>query len=325
MTLPLVQSMDERIPELLSAETSKERRTQIFASLVEEPMTARTLVSIARSIREKMIPVQLSGSPIDTCGTGGSQKSRINTSTIVAFIVAAAGGKVAKHGNRAMSGTCGSFDLLEGLGINIRLDAKTAEAIFSELGLVFLYAPLFHPSMALIAPLRKAYGNPTIFNLVGPLCNPASVNKQIIGTPTKEKQDLLTEALMELGGETAMIINGDDGLDEISLCGSSMIRHVLGNHTTIFHPKELGFSTSRPEELTGGTIEENVAIAENILSGKEKGARRDLVLVNTAFALQLSLGIDNLTTAFRLASETLASGQAYKLLQKYLQASHDIT
>lgn len=324
MTLSLAPSLEEQVHELFLSEISEEKRTQIFAKIVEEPMTAHTLVSIARVIREKMIPVRLSGSPIDTCGTGGSQKSRINTSTIASFIVTASGGKVAKHGNRAMSGTCGSFDLLEGLGINICLDGNVAKAVYDELGLVFLCAPLYHPSMALIAHLRKAHGKPTIFNLVGPLCNPSVVTKQIIGVPTAEKQNLLSDALRELGGTSAMIIRGDDGLDEVTLSGSSMIRHVPGNHTTMFHPAELNLSTCAPAELTGGTIEENVAIARNILSGKETGARRDLVLINAGFALQLSLGIEDLKTAFALASDTLASGKAYQLLQKYLQASHDL-
>lgn len=324
MTSCLPPSMDDAMRELLSAETTSERRSLLFDAIVAEPVTTCALASAVRVVREYMIPVTVPDSPIDTCGTGGSKKSRINTSTIAAFVVAAAEGKVAKHGNRAMSGTCGAFDLLEGLGIHIHLGATEAQSIYKELGVTFLYAPLFHPSMALIAPHRKAYGKATIFNLVGPLCNPASVTQQIIGTPSGEKQDLLANVLEERGGETAMIVCGDDGLDEVTLAGTSTIRHIPGNHTTTFHPTELGIPVRTSEELMGGSIDDNVSIATDILRGKEKGARRDLVLVNAAFALQLSRGIEHLATAFSLAAETIATGKAYRLMQKYLEASHDL-
>lgn len=324
MTLKRHPSIDEHIRELLSEETSDKRRAEIFTDIQQTPMTPHTIVETARVVRDMMIPLALKGSPIDTCGTGGSQKQRINTSTIVAFIVGATGGKVAKHGNRAISGSCGSFDLLEGLGINILLHTKSARAVYDELGIVFLYAPLFHPSLKRIGSLRKTYRKPTIFNLIGPLCNPASIKKHIIGTPTKSKQDLLSSALMTLGAETAVIISGNDGLDEVTLSGFSQISYIPGNHTRVFHPRELGLNPCTPEELLGGSIEDNVAIARNILSGKDTSPRRDLVLINASFALQVSLGIEDLNVAFHLASDTLASGKAYELMKRYLEASHDL-
>lgn len=307
---------------LLDSESSTGERQEAFHDLVANPITTESLGGGVKALKEKMIRVILSSDAIDTCGTGGSGLKTINTSTVMAFIVAAAGGKVAKHGNRSASGNCGCFDLLEELGVRIDLKPEEERRMFEELGIAFLFAPLHHPALRHVAPLRKEYGKKTLFNLLGPLCNPAGVKHQLLGTGNKEHGKIIAEALRALGQYGSMVVTGHDGLDEVTVTTETTIRTVKekGIETTIFslshaHP---------PEDIVGGTPMENAQIFLEIAKGKGGDAHRNLVLANAAHALLLTNLARSFSDALALAAETLASGKVHNLFIRYRDLSHSL-
>ncbi|MCD4726633.1 MAG: anthranilate phosphoribosyltransferase [Pirellulales bacterium] len=304
---------------LISRALDDRQRLAAFEELVSRPITAENLSEARRALFEQMTPVSLSGEAIDTCGAGGSGKKTINTSTLAALIVAAAGGKVAKHGNRSASGNCGAFDLLERLGAKIDLSADEERRLFDALGIVFLYAPRHHPAMQRVAPLRKAYGKKTIFNYLGPLSNPANVKRQLIGTGAPDAAELFAECLRRDGDHRVMIVSGEDGLDEVTVTAPTAIKIVEGSSVTEarFFPGQLGLPCFSPRQIEGGTAEENVAFSLDLAAGRGDEARKSLVLVNAAHALRLAGLAASLAEAYSLATETLASGKVIRLIQRY--------
>ena len=325
----ITQNVGSIVEQMLAGHLDEEEIIDALTSLEDHRFTGTELAQAATIMRKAAVPMTLEGCPMDTCGTGGSGLARINTSTLVAFVVAAAGGTVAKHGNRSSGGRCGSFDVLEGLGAHINLTADQAKRIYDRLGIVFLFAPQFHPAMRNVAAARKRYGKRTIFNLLGPLCHPAGVKRQLIGTPNGETAALIAEALQELHTERSMVVSGKDGLDEVTVCGETEVYDSASEKKNIFahafHPENFGIPLYAPSSITGGDVQTNVDIAKDILSNASSPAHRDLVIVNAAHALLLTDLVTDLPAAISLARETLSSGKAQRLMERYIAITHTIS
>lgn len=324
MTNVSAKSAQEIITDLLSEAVSDADREQIFMELVSKPITSDMLTGGVQALRNSMVPVDLDVTDtIDTCGTGGSGKKTVNTSTLTAFIVATAGGKVAKHGNRSASGNCGCFDVLEKLGVRIDLTPDMEKRIFEELGIVFLFAPSHHPSLRYVGPLRKALGRKTVFNLMGPLCNPAGVTAQLIGTGTQEHADIIAEALRNLGTENAYIATGHDGLDEVTVTDRTTIRHIHSGsiNREECNPTDFAMPLSSPEAIEGGSVDENMEIFTEIAKGNGRPDVQNLAILNAAYALMLTSLVSDIGEAVALAKQTLLSGRVYDTFMQYKEYS----
>ncbi|MBP9850601.1 MAG: anthranilate phosphoribosyltransferase [Candidatus Peribacteraceae bacterium] len=319
--LSLDDSIENLLNVLLCETTPDNQRKQAFTAFIQLPITPHTLSRSAKILRSHMVPVHLSGPLLDTCGTGGSGKKTINTSTIVAFLVAACGGKVAKHGNRSASGNCGCFDLLELLGVNILLSPDNERRIFDVCGIVFLFAPFHHPALRHVASLRKTHGRTTIFNLLGPLCNPASASRQLLGTGSSEQARMLADALTLLGTEKSVVVAGMDGLDEISASAPTVVYDAPSGSKSFFIPSDLGLSGVPPAMIEGGTPAENAQIFLDLARGGGTEAMRRLVLLNAAHSLVLAGLRPTLHEAYALAREKLLSGSVEALFLQYRSLS----
>lgn len=249
---------------------------------------------------------------VDNCGTGGDGGHSFNVSTTAAFVAAGAGLTVAKHGNRAVSSSCGSADLLEGLGVNLALKPEQVKACIEEVGIGFMFAPIFHPAMRHAVPIRKALGVRTIFNMLGPLANPAGVRCQLIGVFDEGLTDLFGEVLATMG-KTAFVVYGEDGSDEVSLTTRSKITEVRDGHfeTQIFDPRRHGFDPVQPGDLLGGRLELNKHIFHAVLERREPGPCTEMVVLNAGFAMYTSGRYESLDIAFAAARESIATGQAW--------------
>ncbi len=318
-------TLENQIEILLSSETSDDDRADVFSAYILHSLTPDTLARSARALRSHMVPVELPGTFLDTCGTGGSGKRTMNTSTITAFVVAACGVNVAKHGNKSASGNCGSFDLLEHLGVNILLRPEEEQRMFEELGIVFLFARLHHPALKHVALLRKAHGKKTIFNLLGPLCNPASASLQLIGASNESDARLLAEALTILGSTKSIVVSGLDGIDEVSACAPTVIIHVPSGQMSLFDPRDLGLPLADPASIEGGCPDDNATVFLALLRGEGTDAERTHVLLNAAHALVLANPAMTLRDAYLLAEETLLSGTAQQLFHQYRTLSQTLS
>ncbi|MFZ7112538.1 MAG: anthranilate phosphoribosyltransferase [Desulfatiglandales bacterium] len=252
---------------------------------------------------------------LDTCGTGGDGTSTFNVSTATAFVAAGAGIKVAKHGNRAVSSLCGSADVLECLGVVLNISPADVERCIREIGIGFLYAPLFHGAMKYAAGPRREIGIRTIFNLLGPLTNPAGASAQVLGVYAQELTDKIAGVLKRLGTREAFVVCGKGTFDEISICGPTRISHLKGGAIETFEmtPEDYGLSRVKPEAIKGGDAEENAVIVRRILKG-EKGPKRDMVLLNAAAAFMAS-GLDtDLASGMERGADVIDSGAAMEKL-----------
>ncbi|MDI6788570.1 MAG: anthranilate phosphoribosyltransferase, partial [Planctomycetota bacterium] len=278
------------------------------------------------AMREKMVPIRASRQLdlIDLCGTGGDRKNTFNISTTASLLVSASGVSVAKHGNRSVSSKCGSADILEKLGVNINLSPSHAERCLEEIGFTFLFAPNFHPAMKNVAPVRKALGIPTVFNILGPLCNPASVKRQLIGVYDDSKRRLIAETLKVLGHLNALIVHSRDGLDEISPAQPTDCIELNNNTLSemTIDPESLGIKSPRGiDDLSTKDIDENVRMIYSVLKG-EKGSARDAVLLNAAAGLYLAGKASSLKEGLVIAGETIDSGKALNKLQEFIALSN---
>jgi anthranilate phosphoribosyltransferase len=270
----------------------------------------------ARVMREKATKIRVSDPDVvDTCGTGGDQSRTFNISTTVAFVLAGAGVTVAKHGNRSVSSLCGSADVLKALGVKIDITSERVEACVNEIGIGFLFAPLFHGAMKYAALPRQEIGIRTLFNILGPLTNPASASVQVMGVFSAGITDLLAQVLLNLGSRHCFVVHGSDGLDEITITGKSRVAEGKEGRVASYfiEPAEMELPMGTPADLTGGDPETNAAILTAILKG-EKGPRRDIVLMNAAPALVAISRAKNLKDAVALASESMDSGRALEKL-----------
>lgn len=310
--------------ESASGKLSQVEQAAVLSGLNVKGIDAQELAHFCKVLQEQM-PAQIELSDaIDICGTGGSGLARINTSTLSAFILSTLGVKVAKHGNRAASGRFGSFDLLEALGANIELSPEEVQKLASSTGLGFLYARHFHPVMKHFSLVRKAMKVPTLFNLIGPLLNPAQTKTQLIGTAFGDQMEVIAEAAKKLGVKHLMVVSGEDGLDEVTLTGKTHVVVLKDGKISrkTLKPSQFGVKACRFEEIAGGNKKLNTKIALEILKGTCSTRHQDLVLMNTALALMLSGKTKNLKKGYQMAKECLESGAVYQHFLSYQMRSH---
>ena len=294
---------------------------QIAAFLVALRMkgeTAEELTGFAMAMRERShrVDVAPNGEPLlDTCGTGGDGAATFNISTVAAFVIAGAGVRVAKHGNRSISSLCGSADVLQALGVNVAATPEAAARAIGEIGIGFLFAPAHHPAMKHAQQARIELKMRTVFNLLGPLTNPAGADRQLVGAPTLAAARLMAAALAALGTTRAFVVHGADGLDEVTTTGPTSVFEVAGGSVTEqqWTPAQFGLPQGAREELVGGGVERNRDIARAVLAG-ERGPQRDIVLINAAAALMVAGKAGTPADAVRLAAEAIDSGRATEKL-----------
>ncbi len=274
------------------------------------------MVGFARTMREKAVALPRAVDGVfDTCGTGGDSAHTFNVSTAAAIVLAGAGVRVAKHGNRAVSSRCGSADVLEALGVHLEAPPDTVMRALDEANLAFFFAPAWHPSMRHAAPTRRELGVRTAFNLLGPLTNPAGARRQLIGVSRPEQTELIARALGDLGAERAWVVHGAGGLDELSTLGHTKVSELnAGTVNTLYvHPADVGLPVATAGDLAGGSAADNAAIIEAILAG-ESGRRRDVVLLNAGAALLIAGRAASLADGLAIAAESLNSGRARQTL-----------
>lgn len=284
--------------------------------------TPEEIAALAKGMRNHCLPIHYEGDLLEIVGTGGDQAFTFNISTVASFVVAAAGISTAKHGNRSVSSKCGAADVLEALGVNLLVSPQRNEQILQEVGQCFMFAQVHHPSMRYVAPVRKAMGIRTVFNLLGPLTNPASANLQLMGVYREDLLQPMAEVLMELGVKRAMVVHGDDGLDEITLTTTTQVREICDGkiYAYTLDPADFGFGYCQAQELTGGDPQENKEIALAVLQG-EKGAKRDIVILNAAACIHIATGKE-MALAVQEAADILDSGKAYEQLQRFVTATN---
>ena len=281
------------------------------------------IVGLARTMRARATKLSRSFAPVfDTCGTGGDGAHTFNVSTVAALVLAACGVTVAKHGNRSASSRCGSADLLEELGVNVAATPAIVERCLEGAGIAFFFAQVFHPSMKHAAPTRKELGVRTAFNLLGPLTNPAAASRQLVGVPRPELTELVARSLAQLGAERAWVVHGADGLDEISTTGYTKVSECREGAVNTFylHPGDVGLTKSAPDTLRGGDAADNAAIARAVLAG-QRGAPRDIVLLNAAASLLIAEKVATIPEGLKLAAEAIDSGRAAAVLEKLIALS----
>ncbi len=303
---------------ILDATVADAAIAAFLIALADRGETAIEIAAATQAMRERMIPVAAPANAIDVCGTGGDGQHSLNVSTAVAIVVAACGVPVAKHGNRAASSQAGGADTLEALGLNLDRASETAEATLADLGICFLFAQKYHPALGRIAPIRRSIGRRTIFNLIGPLANPARVTRQLIGIPNPALLPVYSQALFQLGMERLMLVSGREGLDELSISGESEIATIgftLPNH--IVKPSDGGLHIHRADAIRGGDAAYNAAALRRLLMG-ETGAYRDAVLLNSAAALIVADHAGDWRSGVEQAAEALDNGLAKALLDCWI-------
>jgi anthranilate phosphoribosyltransferase len=306
---------DAQIAAFAVALRAKGETAEELAGLV------RTLLAYADKV--VVAPEADAGPLIDTCGTGGDRSHTFNISTTTALVVAGAGVRVAKHGNRAASSRCGSADVLEHLGVVIDLDAAGVARCIEEVGIGFCFAQKFHPALRFAGPMRAQIGVPTTFNFLGPLANPARVRRQMVGVGDPAMASRVAAALVELGSIRAMVFFGHDGLDELTTVDSSTVLTVENGAVgkQVLDPLELGLARSTPEDLHGGDVGRNAEIVRAVLAG-ETGPCRDVVLLNAASALQVAGTADSWTSGIEQAAAAIDDGRAASVLERWIKASN---
>jgi len=302
---------------LLSGDATPAQIAGFAVAIKMKGETAEELTGFARAMREHMVVVDAGDGLIDTCGTGGDHSGTFNISTVAAFVMAAAGARVAKHGGRSATSQTGSADVLEALGVRISMTPEEAASAIREIGIGFLFAPNLHPAMKHAAPVRRELKLRTVFNLLGPLANPARAGAQLIGAPSPEAAKLMAEALAALGTGHSFIVHGHDGLDEITTTGPTDVYEVwtgrLQKH--LWMPADFGVKRAFGESLLGGDAARNARIALDILGGAS-GPARDIVLVNAAAGLLAGGLAKDLRNGVELAEKSIDSGAAAKKLDQ---------
>ncbi len=304
---------------ILDGRASIPQVTAFLVALRMKGETADEILGFARAMREKVqhVDAGVNGEPlVDTCGAGGGCAT-FNISTIAAFVIAGAGVRVAKHGNRSFSSPCGSADLLEALGVNIQLSAARIAACIREVGIGFLFAPALHPAMKHAQPARAELKMRTVFNLLGPLTNPAGASAQVIGAPSPESAELIATALASLESQHAFVVHGLDGLDEVSTTGPTLVYEIARGslRKQVWTPKDFGVRQAFLSDLEGGDRGRNAEIAQAVLDGAP-GPQRDIVVVNAAVALVAAGRAESLRDAVRSAASSIDSGAAKSALER---------
>lgn len=307
---------------LLDGAVPDEDIAQFLVALSDRGETASEIAGAAKAMRARLIPVAAPANAIDVCGTGGDGHHTLNVSTAVALVVAAAGVPVAKHGNRAASSKAGAADTLEALGLDLDRAHATAETTLADLGIGFLFAGKHHPAMGRIMPIRKALGRRTIFNLMGPLANPAGVTRQLVGIARPAYVPIYAEALAQLGTERAFVVAGDEGLDELSLAGGNEVAEIRGSEVRMqrIDAADAGLPNAPVDAIRGGDPAHNAAELRKLLAG-EPGAYRDAVLLNAAGALIVAGEVESWAEGVEEAAEAIDKGLAKALLDCWIAAT----
>lgn len=303
---------------IMSGKATDSQIASLLTALRMKGETIEEITGFARVMREKVTSVKVSREGlVDTCGTGGDQAGTFNISTTAAFVAAGAGLPVAKHGNRSVSSRCGSADVLEALGVNLELSPEQAAQSIEEVGIGFLFAPKLHLAMKYAIGPRKEIGIRTVFNLLGPLTNPAGAKRQVMGVYDPALTEMLAEVLLNLGAEHAMVVHGLEGIDEISVCGLTQISEVKDGKVITYRldPEEMGVARGSMEQMLGGTPRENAEITLSILQG-EKGSRRNVVVLNAAAVLMSGGLVKDFPRGIKLAEKVIDNGNAYQKLEE---------
>ena len=321
----LSQSQSQEAMEvIMSGQAGDSQISALLTALRIKGETSAEITGFAQTMRDYAVSIDCDEQQlIDTCGTGGDKKGTFNVSTTVAFVLAGAGLRVAKHGNRGVSSSCGSADVLTALDIPVNLSPDAVAKMIKEINIGFLYAPSFHTAMKYAAKPRKELGFRTIFNLLGPLTNPANAHCQLIGVYEPALTQKIGEALQGLGVRRAMVVHSFDGMDEISTMAPTQVTEVRGAEiiSYVINPLDYGFVGGTAEEYMGGTAEENAATIVGILQG-QLGAKRDIVLINVAAALLVADKVETLEEGLILAAQSIDSGAALEKLEALRRASH---
>lgn len=303
---------------------------QIGAFIMGTKMKGETvdeIVGAAKFFRERAtkVPVENPDEIVDTCGTGGDRSGTFNVSTVTAFVVAGAGVKVAKHGNRSVSSKCGSADFLERVGARIDLPAEKVGRMIEEIGIGFMFAPLFHPAMRRVIGPRREVGVRSIFNLVGPLSNPAGARRQLLGVFSDSLVETLVRVLPRIGVKRAFVVHGKDGIDEVSISSPTLVGELKGEEIRVYElsPEDFGLRRSEIGNVCVENPEESVRMGLSVLEGEE-GPPRDMVLMNSALAIVASGKTDDLKTALDMAKESIDSGRAKRKLEEFVEVSNKI-
>ncbi len=318
-----VDEASDAMSAIMSGEATPAQISALLVGLTMKGERPAEIVGLARTMRANAVPLKRRyEDAFDTCGTGGDRSGTFNISSAAALVAAAAGLRVAKHGNRSVSSQCGSADVYEALGVNIAAAPAAVEQSLDQVGIAFFFAPTFHPSMRHAAPVRRELGVRTAFNLLGPLTNPAGTSSQLVGVPHSELTELLARALLMLGSKRAWVVHGADGIDEISTTGYTKVSECRDGAVATFyvHPSDFGIARAEPGALRGGDAATNAEILRGVLAG-ETGPRRDVVLLNAGASLFVGGKAASVREGIALAAKAIDSGRARATLDAMVAAS----
>lgn len=317
------EMMEQVMDEIMTGDASDAQKGAFLTALAMKGETIEEITAAAKIMRKHCAPFQTEGPVLEIVGTGGDKSNSFNISTLAALVVSAAGIPVAKHGNRAASSKCGTADCLEALGVKIDLETEKCEKVLADKNLCFLFAQKYHPAMRFVGGVRKDIGIRTLFNILGPLANPAHAEKQLLGVYSEELVEPLAHVLSNLGVTDALVVYGCDCLDEISLSAPTKVCEMRNGSFKSYEitPEQFGFSRCKKEDLVGGTPEENAAIAKAILSG-ENSPRTDAVLFNSGAALYTAGKCASIEEGIELARETIANSKAMQQLETFISATN---
>ncbi|MEX0935365.1 MAG: anthranilate phosphoribosyltransferase [Gemmatimonadota bacterium] len=311
--------------EIMSGRATPVQTSALLVALRTKGHAPSEVAGGVRALRRAMVPVETvpGTTVVDTCGTGGGSVTTFNISTAAALVAAAAGVPIAKHGNRSFTSKSGSADVLEALGVEIQLTPGAMARVLARVGIVFMFAPLLHPAMRHVGPVRRELAIPTIMNVLGPLTNPAGVRRQVVGVSQPELLPLLIRALEELGHERALVVHGAPGMDEISPLGPTRVAELGPEGVSEYeiHPEDFGLSVPDRGELVGGLPEENARVIQGVISGTDRGGARTVTLLNAAAALYVADAVDDLAEGLVRAGDVLDSGAARDTLESLRRES----
>lgn len=310
--------------QIMSGEAEPAQIGGFLIGLRMKGETVHEIAGSAKAMLEKATKIDFNDENlIDTCGTGGDGVGTFNVSTVSAIVASSAGAKVAKHGNRAVSSKCGSADVLKELGVNIELTPEQAKICLEEIGIVFIFAPLYHTAMKHAGPVRQSLGVRTIFNLLGPLTNPANVKRQILGVFSENLTEKIASVLKELGSKHALVVHGAGGIDEISISGHTKVSELKNGEIKTYeiHPEDFGFKKWDINLVLGGDAKFNAEIVRRILDGEE-GPQRDIVLLNAGSAIYVSGLANSISEGIEMAKEAIDSGRAKKKLEELVSLTN---
>ncbi|MBR2778795.1 MAG: anthranilate phosphoribosyltransferase [Firmicutes bacterium] len=313
--------------EIMSGETSPTQNAAFLAALSTKSAKAETIDEIsgcARAMRDKAIPVNYPGSTLEIVGTGGDNAHSFNISTTAAFLIAAAGVKVSKHGNRAASSLSGAADCLEALGVNLQQEPERCIEMLDSIGICFLFAQKYHTSMKYVGPIRKELGIRTVFNILGPLTNPASPDHFVLGVYDEYLVEPIAHVLAKLGVEHGAVIFGRDRLDEVSISAPTTVCEIRNGwiRKSVIKPEDFGFERGTRQDIIGGTPKENAALTRAILKGEETGPKRDVVLMNAGLGIYIGDRADSIAEGIRIAQEQIDNGAGLRVLNDFVRESN---